>query len=307
MPDREQPLAGRVALVAGATRGAGRGIALELAAAGATVYATGRSTVGKRSEYDRPETIEETAALAKVLGGEVIPVVVDHLDPGQVRDLVARIDAERGRLDVLVNDIFGGGPLAEWHKPVWEHSLDAGLHLLRLAIDTHVVTAHHAFPLLVREPGGLVVEVTDGTAEYNDENYRLNVYYDLAKIAPIRLARSWAHELRDHGGTAVAVTPGWLRSEEMLDIYGVTEETWRDATDKEPHFAIAESPCFVGRGLAALAADPDRSRWTGRSTSSGELAREYGVTDIDGSAPDAWRYIVEVRDAGLPADTSGYR
>jgi hypothetical protein len=162
-------------------------------------------------------------------------------------------------------------------------------------------------PLLARHPGGLVVEVTDGTAAYNEEQYRINVYYDLAKIAPIRLARSWAHELRAHGGTALAVTPGWLRSELMLELFGVTEATWHDALARQPHFAISETPRFVGRGVAAVAADPERHRWNARSTSSGELAREYGLTDLDGSRPDCWRYVVEVQDAGLPADVTGYR
>jgi NAD(P)-dependent dehydrogenase (short-subunit alcohol dehydrogenase family) len=179
--------------------------------------------------------------------------------------------------------------------------------MLRLAIDTHLVTARYAFPLLIKQPGGLVVEVTDGTAEYNAEHYRLNVYYDLAKIAPIRLARSWAHELGPHGATAVVVTPGWLRSEIMLHEYGVTEENWRDACAKEPHFAISETPRFVGRAVAALAADPQRQRWQGASLSSGGLAKEYGFTDLDGSRPDAWRYVVEVQDAGKPADVTGYR
>jgi NAD(P)-dependent dehydrogenase (short-subunit alcohol dehydrogenase family) len=293
--------------VAGATRGAGRGIAVELGAAGATVYATGRSTRQRRSEYDRPETIEETAELVTGAGGTGIAVPVDHLVPEQVAALTARIDAEQGRLDVLVNDIWGGEHLSAWDTPVWEHSLDDGLRLLRLAIDTHLVTARYAFPLLIRRPGGLVVEVTDGTAAYNADHYRINVYYDLAETAPIRLARSWAHELRDHGGTAVCVTPGWLRSEIMLDAFGVTEETWRDACADQPHFAISETPRFVGRGIAALAADPDRHRWTGASTSSGELARVYGLTGRDGSAPDAWRYLVEVQDAGKPADTTGDR
>jgi NAD(P)-dependent dehydrogenase (short-subunit alcohol dehydrogenase family) len=302
-----RPLTDRVALVAGATRGAGRGIAVELGAAGATVYVTGRSTRGRRSEYNRPETIEETAELVSAAGGTGIAVPTDHLVSEQVAALVARIDAEQGRLDVLVNDIFGGDFLADWDKPVWEHSLDDGLRLLRLAVDTHLVTAHHAFPLLIRNPGGLVVEVTDGTAEYNAENYRINVFYDLAKITPIRLARSWAHELGGHGATAVAVTPGWLRSELMLDVYGVTEESWRDACAKQPHFAISETPHFIGRAVAALAADPQRERWQGSSLSSGGLAREYGFTDLDGSAPDAWRYVVEVQDAGKPADTTGYR
>ncbi|MCU1665168.1 MAG: hypothetical protein QOI36_2502 [Pseudonocardiales bacterium] len=307
MTAQNNPLTDRVALVAGATRGAGRGIAVELGAAGATVYVTGRSVRGKRSEYNRPETIEETAELVTAAGGSGIAVPTDHLVPAQVKALVARIDAEQGRLDVLVNDIFGGDFLAAWDMPVWEHSLDDGLRLLRLAIETHIVTAHHAFPLLIRNPGGLVVEVTDGTAEYNEENYRLNVFYDLAKITPIRLARSWAHELGQHGATAVALTPGWLRSELMLDIYGVTEENWRDACAKQPHFVISETPHFVGRAVAALAADPQRDRWQGASLSSGGLAREYGFTDLDGSAPDAWRYVVEVQDAGKPADATGYR
>ncbi|MEN3266880.1 SDR family oxidoreductase [Pseudonocardia sp.] len=307
MTAQNNPLTDRVALVTGATRGAGRGIAVELGAAGATVYVTGRSVRGKRSEYNRPETIEETAELVTAAGGTGIAVPTDHLVPAQVEALVARIDAEQGRLDVLVNDIFGGDFLAAWDTPVWEHSLDDGLRLLRLAIETHIVTAHHAFPLLIRNPGGLVVEVTDGTAEYNEENYRLNVFYDLAKITPIRLARSWAHELGQHGATAVALTPGWLRSELMLDIYGVTEENWRDACAKQPHFVISETPHFVGRAVAALAADPQRDRWQGASLSSGGLAREYGFTDLDGSAPDAWRYVVEVQDAGKPADATGYR
>jgi NAD(P)-dependent dehydrogenase (short-subunit alcohol dehydrogenase family) len=307
MTAQNNPLTDRVALVAGATRGAGRGIAVELGAAGATVYVTGRSVRGKRSEYNRPETIEETAELVTAAGGTGIAVPTDHLVPAQVEALVARIDAEQGRLDVLVNDIFGGDFLAAWDTPVWEHSLDDGLRLLRLAIETHIVTAHHAFPLLIRNRGGLVVEVTDGTAEYNEENYRLNVFYDLAKITPIRLARSWAHELGQHGATAVALTPGWLRSELMLDIYGVTEENWRDACAKQPHFVISETPHFVGRAVAALAADPQRERWQGGSLSSGGLAHEYGFTDLDGSAPDAWRYVVEVQDAGKPADPTGYR
>ncbi|GAA0946919.1 SDR family oxidoreductase [Pseudonocardia zijingensis] len=307
MQGTERPLAGRVALVAGATRGAGRGIAVELGAAGATVYVTGRTTRDRRSEYGRPETIEDTADVVTAAGGTGIAVPTDHLAVEQVEALVARIDAEQGHLDVLVNDIWGGEYLTEWDKPVWEHSLENGLRILRLAIDTHLVTARCAFPLLIRRPGGLVVEVTDGTAAYNADNYRLNVYYDLAKIAPIRLARSWAHELDAHGATAVALTPGWLRSEMMLEHYGVTEETWRDACARQPHFAISETPRFVGRAVAALAGDPQRERWQGQSLSSGGLAQEYDFTDLDGSRPDAWRYIVEVQDAGKPADTTGYR
>jgi NAD(P)-dependent dehydrogenase (short-subunit alcohol dehydrogenase family) len=307
MTRAERPLAQRVALVAGATRGAGRGIAVELGAAGATVYVTGRTTREKRSEYDRSETIEDTADLVTAAGGTGIAVPTDHLVPEQVERLMERIDAEQGGLDVLVNDIWGGEYLTEWDKPVWEHSLTDGLRMLRLAIDTHLVTARYAFPLLLKRTGGLVVEVTDGTAEYNADHYRLNVYYDLAKIAPIRLAHSWAHELGPHGATAVVITPGWLRSEMMLDHFGVTEETWRDACAREPHFAISETPRFVGRAVAALAADPERDRWQGASLSSGGLAKEYGFTDLDGSAPDCWRYIVEVQDAGKPADVTGYR
>jgi NAD(P)-dependent dehydrogenase (short-subunit alcohol dehydrogenase family) len=301
-------LEGKVALVAGATRGAGRGIAVQLGAASATVYATGRSTRERRSEMDRPETIEETAELVTRAGGEGVAVRVDHLDPAQVQGLVERIDGERGRLDVLVNDVWGGDPLAEWNKPVWEHSLEKGLRLLRLAVDTHIITSHFALPLLIRRPGGLVVEVTDGTAEYNAA-YRgtVGLYYDLSKVSAIRLALAQAEELKPYGATAVALTPGWLRSEMMLELFGVTEENWRDATAKQPHFVISESPHYVGRAVAALAADPDLARWNGQSLSSGHLAQVYGFTDLDGSRPDAWRYITEVQDRDRPADATGYR
>jgi NAD(P)-dependent dehydrogenase (short-subunit alcohol dehydrogenase family) len=303
-----RPLTGKVALVAGATRGAGRGTAVALGEAGATVYCTGRSTRGRRSDYNRPETIEETAELVEAAGGHGIAVVVDHLEPAQVEALVRRIDAEQGRLDVLVNDIWGGERLAEWNTPLWEHDLAGGLRLLRLAIDTHLITSHFALALLIRRPGGLVVEMTDGTLSYNAANYRLSAYYDLAKTAALRLAFSQGKELAPHGATAVALTPGWMRSEMMLDIYGVTEENWREGKGGNPHFrAISESPRFVGRAVAALAADPEVARRNGGSFSSGGLAREYGFTDIDGSQPDAWRYMVEVQDPGLPPDATGYR
>ncbi|HET6643098.1 MAG TPA: SDR family oxidoreductase [Gaiellaceae bacterium] len=303
-----RPLAGRIALVTGATRGAGRGTAVALGEAGATVYCTGRSTAERRSEYDRPETIEETGELVTDAGGVGIPVAVDHLQPGQVEALVERIDAESGRLDVLVNDIWGGEKLFEWDTPVWEHDLENGLRMLRLAIDTHLITSHFALPLLIRNPGGLVVEMTDGTQEYNAEHYRNSVFYDLAKTAVIRLAYAQSVELAPHECTAVALTPGWLRSEMMLDNYGVTEENWREGAAINPHFAaISESPLYVGRAVAALAADPDVQRRNGGSFSSGGLAREYSFTDVDGSRPDAWRYMVEVQDAGLPADPTGYR
>ncbi|MFE5490854.1 SDR family oxidoreductase [Streptomyces virginiae] len=300
-------LEGRVALVAGATRGAGRGIAVQLGARGATVYVSGRSTRGRRSEYDRPETIEETAELVTAAGGRGIAVVADHLVPAEVEALVRRIDTEQGRLDVLVNDIWGGETLFEWDSTVWEHDLDKGLRLLRLAVETHAVTSHFAVPLLLREPGGLVVEMTDGTADYNSAHYRVSFFYDIAKSSVLRMAFALGHELGPRGATAVALTPGWLRSEMMLDAYGVTEETWRDALTKAPHFAISETPAYVGRAVAALAADPEVSRWNGGSLSSGQLAQVYGFTDLDGSRPDAWRYLVEVQDPGHPANTTGYR
>ena len=302
------PLTGKVALVAGATRGAGRGTAVALGEAGATVYCTGRTTGKRRSEYDRPETIEQTAELVDGAGGEGIAVEVDHLEPAQVEALVQRVDAEQGRLDVLVNDIWGGEKLAEWDTPVWEHDLDGGLRMLRLAIDTHLITSHFALPLVIRRPGGLVVEMTDGTREYNSEHYRLSTFYDLAKTAVLRLAFAQSQELAPRGCTAVALTPGWMRSEMMLENYGVTEANWRDGAAISPHFAaISESPRFVGRAVAALAADPDVHRHNGGSFSSGGLAREYGFTDLDGSRPDCWRYMVEVQDAGRPADATGYR
>jgi NAD(P)-dependent dehydrogenase (short-subunit alcohol dehydrogenase family) len=261
-------LADRVALVAGATRGAGRGIAVALGEAGATVYCTGRSTRNQRSEVDRPETIEETAELVTKAGGEGIAVAVDHLDPRQVRDLVARIDSERGRLDVLVNDIWGAEHLFEWNKPVWEHDLDKGLRLLHLAIDTHLITSHHALRLLIRSPGGLVVEITDGTADYNATHYRVSTFYDLAKTSVIRMA--------------------WALSQE--------------------HFCISESPRYVGRAVSALAADPGRRRWAGQSLSSGQLAQVYGFTDTDGTRPDCWRYMTEVvAHHGATAGDAGYR
>jgi NAD(P)-dependent dehydrogenase (short-subunit alcohol dehydrogenase family) len=300
------PLAGKVVLVAGATRGAGRGIAVQLGAAGATVYVTGRTTRSERSEMNRPETIEETAALVDEAGGRGIAVQVDHLVPDEVRALVKKIEDEQGALHVLVNDIFGATKI-EWNKSVWESTLDFGLHTMRLAVDTHAITSHFACPLLIKTPGGLVVEVNDGTEEYNATHYRNSFFYDLAKASVTRMAFALAHELGPHQATAVSLTPGWLRSEVMLEAYGVTESSWQDATASSPHFAISESPAFVGRAVAALAQDPDVARWNGKSLSSGQLAKVYGFTDLDGSQPDCWRYLTEVQEAGKPADVTGYR
>jgi NAD(P)-dependent dehydrogenase (short-subunit alcohol dehydrogenase family) len=266
--------------------------------AGATVYCTGRTTRERRSEVDRAETIEETAELVTEAGGEGIAVRVDHLVPEEVARLVERIDAGHGRLDVLVNDIWGAEHLFKFDTPLWEHDLDDGLRLIRLAVETHLITSHHALPLLIRNRGGLVVEVTDGTAAYNADHYRVNAFYDIAKNAVIRLAWGQARELAEHGCTAVALTPGWMRSEQMLEHYSVTEENWRDGTERTPHFCISESPRYVGRAVAALAADLAASRWNGESLSSGRLAQEYGFTDIDGTQPDCWRYMTEVIDAG---------
>jgi NAD(P)-dependent dehydrogenase (short-subunit alcohol dehydrogenase family) len=314
-----QALRERVAVVAGATRGAGRGIAVALGEAGATVICTGRSsrTAGStRSDYDRPETIEETAELVTQVGGTGIAIAVDHLDANAVEELAARIQRTHGHVDVLVNDIWGGevlkGGPAEWNTPIWKHDLDKGLRILRLGIDTHLITSHYLLPLVISRDGGLVVEVTDGTFDFNSTHYRISMFYDLVKFSVNRLAFSQGHELASHGGAAIAVTPGWLRSEMMLDNFGVTEERWRDALapgaspQAPPGFAVSESPRFVGRGIAALAGDPNRRRWNQRSLTSGQLAREYGFTDVDGSRPDVWTYNEDI-DKGLNVNPDAYR
>jgi NAD(P)-dependent dehydrogenase (short-subunit alcohol dehydrogenase family) len=310
-------LRGRVALVAGATRGAGRGIAAALGEAGASVICTGRSTRRARSEYDRPETIEETAELVTELGGHGQAIALDHLDSDQVRELAARVRSEHGRLDILVNDIWGGerlkGGPAEWNTPIWKHDLDKGLRILELAVKTHLITSHHLLPLLIERPGGLLVEVSDGTAAYNAEHYRISAFYDLAKVAVNRLAFSQGHELAPHQATAVCLTPGWLRSEMMLEAFGVREDNWRDALQSErtgptapPGFALSESPRFVGRALVALALDPQRARWNQQSLDAGRLARRYGFTDIDGSQPDVWRHMQD-EEQGRSAPLDEYR
>ncbi|MEW2437919.1 SDR family oxidoreductase [Streptomyces caniferus] len=303
----QQELAGRVALVAGATRGAGRAMAVELGRAGALVYVTGRTTRERVSEVGRStETIEQTAELVTGAGGTGIAVPTDHLDPAQVKALTERIDREQGRLDVLVNSVWGGDRLIEFDTRLWDIDLEKGLRMFRLGVDTHIITSHYALPLLIRRTGGLVVEVTDGTAAFN-RTYRDNLCFDLTKNAPHRIAFGLAAELKEHGGTAVSLTPGFLRSEEMLDHFGVTEETWRDAVAQEPHFAIAESPALIARGVRALAADPAKERWSGRSLSSGQLAKEYDFTDTDGSRPDCFAYFEEVVFGGKDAAADAYR
>jgi NAD(P)-dependent dehydrogenase (short-subunit alcohol dehydrogenase family) len=309
LPYERDALWGRVAVVTGATRGAGRGIATALGEAGATVICTGRTSSVRnlKSDYDRSETIEQTAELVTSLGGKGIAVPMDHLVPDEVQGLAERLQNEFGKIDILVNDIWGaellkGGP-AEWNTPVWKLDLEKGLRILRLAIDTHIITSSYLLPLLVSQPGGLLVEVTDGTTKYNASHYRISVYYDLAKVAVNRLAFSQGHELEPFGGTAVAITPGWLRSEMMLENFGVSEDNWRDALDPArgqkgepvapPDFALSESPRYVGRAIVSLAVDPDRKRWNQRSLTSGELARVYGFTDLDGTSPDIWQHMEE--------------
>jgi NAD(P)-dependent dehydrogenase (short-subunit alcohol dehydrogenase family) len=277
------PLAGKVALVAGGTRGGGRGIAVELGAAGATVYVTGRSSAAGRSDLDRPETIEETAERVTAAGGLGVAVRTDHSRPDEVRALVDRIAAERdGRLDILVNCVWGGDPLTDWEHPLWEQDLDTGLRLIRRAVETHVITSRFALPLMVTRRGGLVVEVTDG----NTSRYRGSFFYDLAKSAVIRLAVAQAAELKAHGIAAVAITPGFLRSEAMLDTFKVTEANWRDGATKDPNFARSETPTYLGRAVAALAADPDVMTKTGQALATWGLYKEYGFTDADGTQPD---------------------
>jgi len=309
LPYDRHALRGRVAVVAGATRGAGRGIAAALGEAGATVICTGRTSSVRRlkSDYDRPETIEETAELVTQLGGTGIAVPMDHLVPEEVQQLSERLQNEFGKIDILVNDIWGaevlkGGP-PEWNTPVWELDLAKGLRILRLAIDTHIITSKFLLPLLISEPGGLLVEVTDGTTKYNALHYRISVYYDLAKVAVNRLAFSQGHELAPYGATAVAITPGWMRSEMMLEHFNVTETNWRDALDAgraemgqpvaPPDFALSETPRYAGRAIVSLALDPNRARWNQQSVSSGQLAGVYGFTDVDGTSPDIWRHMEE--------------
>jgi NAD(P)-dependent dehydrogenase (short-subunit alcohol dehydrogenase family) len=276
-----------IAVVTGGTRGGGRGIAVELGAAGATVYVTGRSSAAGRSPLDRPETIEETAARVSAAGGSGIAVRVDHNDVAQVAALARRIEGEQGRLDVLVNGVWGGDPQTDWAHPLWEQDLQTGLELVRNAVETHVITSHALLPLMVAQRSGLVVEVTDG----NTARYRGSFFYDLAKHSVIRLAQAQAAELRPHGVAALALTPGFLRSEAVLEHFGVTEATWRETTD--PHFARSESPAYLGRAVVALATDPAIMEKSGRALATAPLARDYGFTDADGTRPDFEAYWAE--------------
>lgn len=283
-------LVGKVAVVAGATRGAGRGIACMLGELGATVYCTGRSTRAQPKSDSRPETIDETAEMVTEWGGRGIAVQVDHTVPGQVQALFERVDQEQnGQLDILVNDIWGGDVLTDWHKPFWEHSLEDGLKMQKQAIWTHLITSRYGVPLMVKRQQGIVFEITDG----DTERYRGNLYYDLVKSSVIRLAYGMAQELKPHNITAVAVTPGFLRSEEMLDLFGVTEENWRDGAQTEPHFIASETPYFVGRAIARLAADPNVMERTGGVYSSWGLSDDYDFIDMDGRRPHWGRYYEE--------------
>lgn len=284
-----QKLTGKIAIVTGATRGAGRGIACMLGEAGATVYCTGRSVRGNPATGNRPETIEETAEMVTAYGGVGIPVQVDHTVEAQVEALIERVKKEQGRLDLLVNDVWGGDELMEWGKPFWEQSLQKGLLMQQRGIHTHLITSYYAVPLMVEQGHGLILEITDG----DNFSYRGNLFYDLAKISVIRLAYGMAEELRSHNITAIAVTPGFLRSEAMLDHFGVTEANWQDGAKKDPHFIASETPFYIGRAVAALAADPDVSKKSGQVWSTWKLVEEYGFSDMDGRQPHWGKYFDE--------------
>lgn len=292
-----QPLKGKIAVVAGATRGAGRGIACMLGEAGATVYCTGRSTRARQPHRDataspfalagRPETIEETAELVNHYGGVGLAVRVDYTVEEEVKALFERVKAESGRLDLLVNDVWGGDELAEWGKSFWELSLSKGWLMQERAVRSHIIASHYAAPLLVEQRQGLIVEITDG----DQDGYRGNLFYDLAKMAAIRLAYSMAEELRPHNVTALALTPGFLRSEAMLEHFGVSEANWQEGAQKDPHFIASETPFYVGRAVAALASDPNVAAKSGHVFSSWNLAREYGFSDMDGHQPNWGEYF----------------
>jgi NAD(P)-dependent dehydrogenase (short-subunit alcohol dehydrogenase family) len=299
-----QPLTGKVALVAGSTRGAGRGIAVELGAAGATVYCTGRSTKNNPSDLNRPETIEETAELVSEAGGVGIAVRVDHTQENEVKALFEEIKTEQGNLDILVNDVWGGDGLTEWGKPFYELDLAKGFKLLERSIFTHIITSKYALPLMIEHNQGLIIEVTDGDGLY----YRGNMFYDLVKTTVIRLAHNMAADLQGGVGlagsqtqpsqrfniTALALTPGFLRSEEMLAAFGVTEATWQEGVKKDPYFAESETPHYIGRAVVALSSDPNINEKHGQALATWHLSREYGFKDIDGRQPH-WQEFFEAK------------
>ena len=306
MAEVPKPLTGKVAVVAGATRGAGRGIARALGEAGATVYCTGRSTrADGPSPMQRAETIDETAEMVTRAGGRGIAVRVDHLRDDEVRALFDRVREEHGRLDVLVNDVWGGDALVEWGAPLWELDMERAWRVIETALRTHLITARHGAPLLMETPGALLVEVTDG----DTYQYRGQLVYDLVKTSVIRLAFGMARELRPHGVAAVAVTPGFLRSEAMLEHFGVTRETWRDGAKRDPNFIASETPLFVGRAVAALAADPRVMQKSGRVFASWTLSDEHGFTDEDGARPHWGRHFAKTYGDGehRPLDDVFYR
>jgi len=292
MDTQSKKLSGKVALVAGATRGAGRAIAVALGSAGATVYCTGRTTRSHISDIGRKENIDETAELVNAAGGKGIAIQVDHSQESEVIALIERITKEQdGQLDILINDIWGGETLSEWGKPFWELSMEKGLLLLERAVFTHIITSRYAVPLMVVRGQGLVIEITDG----DSDNYRGNLVYDLAKASVIRLAVGMASELKPKGITALALTPGFLRSEQMLDYFGVTEANWRDAIAKEPYFAASETPYFIGQAVVALATDSNVISKSGKALATWHLAPEYGFHDADGTQPHWMNFYTATR------------
>ena len=290
-----KPLTGKVAVVAGATRGAGRAIAVELGAAGATVYCTGRSVRGQRSDINRAETIDETAELVTARGGVGIAVRVDHSKPAEVEAFFQRVATEQqGQLDILVNDVWGGEALIEFGKAFWEMDLTKALTMIERAIFTHIITSHYGAPLMVAKNQGLIIEVTDG----DSLTYRGMLAYDFVKTGVIRLALAQAEDLNAKGLdgiTALALTPGFLRSEQMLDHFGVTEATWRDAIQQDPYFASSETPYYIGRAVVALATDPNVHQKHGQAWATWTLSDEYGFTDVDGSRPHWGRFFAEMQ------------
>lgn len=310
-PLNQRSLTDRVALVAGATRGAGRAIARELGRAGAFVYCTGRSTSTRPSDYGRNETIEGTAELIRAEDGRAEAIVCDHLQPAMIDEVVRTIDEQHGRLDILINDI-GGEAYVSWGEKFWDTDFDSGMRLVNAGLLTHLNTAHAALPLLTRRPGGLHIEITDGTYEFNSSHYRESIYLDLTKTGVSRLAFGLGHELAESGCTAAAITPGWLRSEMMLDLFATTEQSWlEDSLDPAREvppadFAISETPQFLGRTLVALASDPDRHRFNTRTLNSCELGDLYDIDDIDGSRPDSWAFMA-AKEADSGADARDYR